>query len=145
MRFMILRKADKGTEAGVMPNEKLLAAMGSYMEEMTKAGILLGGEGLKPTSQGSRIKFSKGKPTVTDGPFAESKEVIAGYCLIQVKSKREAIDWIKRWPALDADGNVELELRPLLEAEDFGDEFTPEMRRKSEEMHTQVAARTAKK
>ena len=96
MRFMILRKADKATEAGVMPGEKLLAAMGSYMEEMAKAGILLGGEGLKPTANGARIKFAKGKPTVTDGPFAESKEVIAGYCLIQVKSKQEAIDWVKR-------------------------------------------------
>jgi hypothetical protein len=145
MRFMILRKADKATEAGVMPSEKLLAAMGSYMEEMAKAGILLGGEGLKPTADGARIKFSKGKPMVTDGPFAESKEVIAGYCLIQVKSKQEAIDWVKRWPTLDADGNVELEIRPLFEAEDFGAEFTPEMREKEEQMRAQLAAKAAKK
>ena len=144
MRFMILRKADKATEAGVMPSEKLLAAMGSYMEEMAKAGILLGGEGLKPTAKGARIKFSKGKPTVTDGPFAESKEVIAGYCLIQVKSKQEALDWVKRWPALDADGNVELEIRPLFEAEDFGAEFTPEMREKEEQMRAALAAKAAK-
>jgi len=145
MRFMILRKADKATEAGVMPSQKLLAAMGSYMEEMVKAGILLGGEGLKPTANGARIKFSKGKPTVTDGPFAESKEVIAGYCLIRVKSKQEAIDWVKRWPALDADGNVELEIRPLFEAEDFGAEFTPEMREKEEQMRAELAAKAAKK
>jgi hypothetical protein len=142
MRFMILRKADKATEAGVMPSGKLLAAMGSYMEEMAKAGILLGGEGLKPTANGARIKFSKGKPTVTDGPFAESKEVIAGYCLIQVKSKQEAIDWVKRWPVLDADGNVELEIRPLFEAADFGAEFTPEMREKEEQMRAELAAKT---
>ena len=145
MRFMILRKADRATEAGIMPSEKLLAAMGSYMEEMVKAGILLGGEGLKPTANGARIKFSKGKPTVTDGPFAESKEVVAGYCLIQVKSKQEAIDWVKRWPILDADGNVELEIRPLFEAEDFGAEFTPEMREKEEQMRTELAQKAAKK
>jgi len=145
MRFMILRKADKATEAGIMPSEKLLAAMGSYMEEMVKAGVLLGGEGLKPTAAGARIKFAKGKPTVTDGPFAESKEVIAGYCLIQVKSKQEAIDWVRRWPTLDADGNVELEIRPLFEAGDFGAELTPEMREKEERMRAQLAAKAAKK
>ncbi len=145
MRFMILRKADKATETGVMPSEKLLAAMGSYMQEMTKAGILLGGEGLHPTAKGARVKFSKGKPTVTDGPFAESKEVIAGYCLIQVKSKQEAIDWVKRWPGLDADGNVELEIRPLFEAGDFGAEFTPGMRQKEEQMRAQIATKAVKK
>lgn len=138
MRFMIIRKADKATEAGIMPSEKLLTAMGNYMEEMMKAGILLGGDGLKPTSMGTRIKFSKGKPTVTDGPFAEIKEVIAGYCIIQVKSKEEALEWIRRWPALDGDGEVELELRPFFEAEDFGAEFTPEQREKEEKMRVEL-------
>src|SRR3979409_1043369 len=103
MRFMILRKADKKTEAGVMPSEALLAAMGKYMEEMVKAGVLLSGEGLQPSSKGARVKFLGGKPVVLDGPFAETKELIGGFCMIQVKSKWEAIDWVKRWPALDGD------------------------------------------
>src|SRR5581483_5954876 len=102
MRFMILRKADEETEAGALPDEELLTAMGKYMEEMANAGVLLGGEGLKPTSQGVRVHFSGGKPTVLDGPFAETKELIAGYCLIQVKSREEAIEWVKRWPPIDA-------------------------------------------
>jgi len=144
MRFMILRKADKATEAGVMPSEKLLTAIGSYMEEMAKAGVLLGGEGLKPTAAGARIKFSKGKPTVTDGPFAESKEVIAGFGLIQVKSKEEAIDWVKRWPAFDADENVELEIRPLFEAGEFCAGLTPEIREMGERIRAQPAAKAAK-
>ena len=148
MRFMILRKADKQTEAGVMPSRQLLEAMGAYMGEMTKAGVMLAGEGLKPTSEGARVKFRRGKPTVTDGPFTESKEVIAGYCLIQVASMQEAIDWVKRWPALDADGEVEIEIRPLFEAEDFGAEFTPELREAEERMRAdaeKTAAKTAKK
>ena len=117
MRFMILRKADKQTEAGVMPSQQLLEAMGAYIGEMTKAGVMLAGDGLKPTSKGARVKFRRGKPTVTDGPFTESKEVIAGYCLIQVASLQEAIDWIKRAPFQD----VEIELRPIRPAEEaFG-------------------------
>jgi hypothetical protein len=103
-----------------MPSEELLTTMGRYMEEMARAGVLLAGEGLKPSATGARVKFSRGKPTVTDGPFAETKELIAGYALIQVRSKDEAIDWVKRWPTLDAGGEVELELRQLFEMEDFG-------------------------
>ena len=128
MRFMILRKADQQTEAGVLPSEALLSAMMKYNEEMVNAGVMLAGEGLQPTSKGARIRFSGGKPTVIDGPFAETKEVIAGFSMIQVESREEAIAWVKRWPAADADGNVELELRQVYEAEDFGDEFTPELR-----------------
>src|SRR3954451_4182984 len=120
MRFMIIRKADRDTEAGVMPSEELLAAMGAYMEEMGKAGILLGGEGLQPSAKGVRVQFANGKPTVIDGPFAETKELIAGYSLIQVRSREEAIDWARRWPAVDANGEAVLEIRQLSEAEDFG-------------------------
>ena len=141
MRFMIIRRADKQPEASVMPSEALLAAMGNYMEEMAKAGILLGGEGLHPTSKGSIVKFSKGKPTIIDGPFAESKELIAGYSMIEVKSKDEALEWVKRWPALDADGNVELEVRQVFEAEDFGAEFTPELREREERLRAELAAK----
>ena len=144
MRFMILRKADKQTEAGVMPSRQLLEAMGAYMGEMTKAGVILAGDGLKPTAKGARVKFRRGKPTVTDGPFTESKEVIAGYCLIQVASLQEAIDWVKRWPAVDGDGEVEIEIRPLYEAEDFGAEFTPELREAEERMRAEAAKTAAK-
>ena len=141
MRFMILRKADKATEAGVMPSEALLAAMGSYMEQMTKAGVLLGGDGLHPTSKGAKVKFSRGKPTVIDGPFAESKEVIAGWAIIQVSSLAEALDWVKRWPPLDGDGELELEIRQIFEADDFGAEFTPELREAEERMRKEIAAK----
>jgi len=138
MRFMIIRKADKDTEAQVMPSTELLAAMGKYMEDMGKAGILLGGEGLKPSAQGARVKFSNGKPRVIDGPFTEAKELIAGYCLINVKSKAEALEWVKRWPALDGDGNVELEIRQIFEAEDFGAEFTPELREAEDRLRAEI-------
>jgi hypothetical protein len=141
MRFMILRKADRNTEAGVMPSERLLAAMGKYMEEMVKAGVLLSGEGLQPSSKGVRVKFSGGKPKVTNGPFGKAEDLVAGFCMIQVKSKEEAIDWIKRWPALDGDGEAEIEIRQLFEAEDFGAEFTPELREQEERMRAQVAAK----
>ena len=140
MRFMILRKADQNTEAGALPNEKLLAAMGQYMEEMVKAGILLAGEGLRPTSDGVRVKFSRGKPSVTDGPFAEAKELVAGWSLIQVDSLEEAIKWVKRWPAEDGDGEVEIEIRRLYEAEDFGPEFTPALREQEERLRAQVSS-----
>jgi PhnB protein len=122
MRFMIIRKADKQTEADPtpMPSEALLAAMGKYNEELARAGALLDGAGLQPSRKGARIKFSGGKPSVIDGPFAEAKELIAGYTLIQVKSREEAIEWVKRWPPLDGDGQVELELRQMYELEDFG-------------------------
>jgi len=140
MRFMILRKADQNTEAGALPSEKLLAAMGQYMEEMVKAGILLAGEGLRPTSEGVRVKFSRGKPSVTDGPFAEAKELVAGWSLIQVDSLEEAIKWVKRWPAEDGDGEVEIEIRRLYEAEDFGPQFTPALREQEERLRAQVSS-----
>jgi len=128
MRFMVIRKADRETEAGVMPSEALVTAMLKYNDEMVKAGVMLEGAGLKPTAAGARVKFTHGNPTVIDGPFAESKELIAGYSIIRVGSREEALEWLKRWPVEDADGNVELELRQLYEAEDFGEEFTPAMR-----------------
>jgi hypothetical protein len=142
MRFMILRKADKQTEAGVMPSEALLAAMGAYMEAMSKAGVLLSGEGLQPSAKGARVKLSGGRPTVIDGPFAETKELVAGFCIIQTKSRQEAIDWVKRWPPLD--GDVEIEIRQIFEAEDFGAEFTPKLRAAEERMREEAAARGAK-
>ena len=120
MRFMIIRKADKETEAGVMPSEELLVAMGKYVEEMVQAGVMLSGDGLKPSSEGARVKFSGGAPTVTDGPFTETKELVAGFSILEVKSKEEAIEWVKRWPALDGGGEVEIEIRPFWELEDFG-------------------------
>jgi hypothetical protein len=138
---MIIRRADKATEAGVMPSEHTLALMGNYMQEMTNAGVLLGGEGLKPTSKGAIVKFTNGKPKVIDGPFAEAKELIGGYALIQVDSKDEALEWVKRWPAVDIDANVELELREIFEADDFGEEFTPELREQEEKMRAQIASK----
>jgi len=139
MRFMIIRKADKDTEAGMLPSEQLLSEMMKYNEEMIRAGVMLDGEGLQPSSKGARIKFSGGKPTVIDGPFAETKELIAGYTMIQVRSREEALEWIKRWPASDANGEVELELRQVFEAEDFGEEFTPELRKQEERLREQAA------
>jgi PhnB protein len=120
MRFLVIRKADKATEAGAPPTEALLAAMGRYNEEMVKAGVMLSGDGLQPSSKGARVKFSGGKPRVIDGPFAESKELIAGFSILQVDSKEEAIEWVKRWPVIDGDGEVEIEIRQLFELEDFG-------------------------
>lgn len=131
---MIIRKADKNTEAGVLPSEALLSAMGQYHEELVKAGVLLAGEGLQPSVKGARVKFSGGKPTVIDGPFAEAKELIAGFSMIEVKSKEEALEWVKRWPVLDGDGEVEIELRQVFEASDFGEAFTPELRAAEERM-----------
>lgn len=119
MRFMIIRKADAETEAGVMPGEDLINAMGAYNEELARAGVLLDGMGLKASSAGARVKFSGGKPTVIDGPFAEAKELIAGFTLIQVKSKAEAVEWVKRWPKEDGHGNAEIEIRQVFELEDF--------------------------
>ncbi|HWX01485.1 YciI family protein [Collimonas sp.] len=138
MRFMIIRKADQATEAGEMPSEELITAMMKYNEEMIQAGVMLAGEGLQPSAKGARIKFSGGKPTVLDGPFAETKELIAGFTMIQVKSKQEALEWVKRWPPLDAGGGVELELRQVFEAEDFGDELTPELRETEERLRRQA-------
>ena len=138
MRFMILLKADKNTEAGVMPSEKLLADMGNYNEELVKAGVLLAGEGLQPSAKGARVKFSGRKRTVIDGPFAETKELIAGFWMIQVKSKEEAIEWVKRCPN-PLEGEAEIEIRQVFEAEDFGAEFTPELREQEERLRAQVA------
>ena len=121
MRFMVIRKADPDTEAGMMPGEALIDAMQRYNEEMVKAGVLLSGAGLKPSAQGARVSFRDGTPTVTDGPFAEAKELIAGVSIIQVASRDEALEWMRRWPTEDGGGNVQLELRPLYELEDFGD------------------------
>jgi hypothetical protein len=141
MRFMILRKADASTEAGIMPSEELLAAMGKYMEELGAAGVLLDGDGLHPSSKAARVSFSGGTPTVIDGPFTETKELIAGYTVIQVKSMDEAIEWARRWPALDGDGQAQLEIRQFFEASDFGPEFTPELREAEEKLRAQVADR----
>jgi hypothetical protein len=141
MRFMIIRKADRDTEAGVFPpnTEELFAAMMKYNQEMIDAGVMIGGDGLMPSSRGARIKFSGGRPTVVDGPFAEAKELIAGYTLIQVGSREEALEWVKKWPPLDGNGEVELELRQVYEADDFpADAFTPEMRAQEERQRAQL-------
>jgi hypothetical protein len=140
MRFMVMVKADKDTEAGVLPTEQLLREMGAYNEELVKAGVLLAGEGLQPSSKGARVKFSGDKRTVIDGPFTESKELIAGFWLIQVKSKEEAIEWVKRCPNPTGQEG-EIEIRQVFEAEDFGTEFTPELRAAEERLRSQIAAK----
>ncbi|HUP00968.1 MAG TPA: YciI family protein [Gemmatimonadota bacterium] len=136
MRFVMLVKADKDSEAGVLPTEEMLTEMGKYNEEMVNAGVMLAGEGLQASAKGARVKFSGGKPTVTDGPFTETKELVAGFWLIQVKSKEEAIDWARRVPFVEG----EIEIRQVFEAEDFGDEFTPELREQEERLRAQAAA-----
>jgi hypothetical protein len=136
---MLLLKADRTTEAGALPSTELLTEMGKYNEELVKAGVLLAGEGLQPSSKGARVKFSGKKRTVIDGPFAETKELIAGFWLIQVKSKEEAIEWVKRCPN-PLDGEAEIEIRQVFEAEDFGDAFTPELREQEERLRKQGAA-----
>src|SRR5436305_413413 len=138
MRFMVLVKANEDYEAGVLPDEKILTAMGKFNEELVKAGVMLAGEGLQPSSKGVRVRFSGGKRTVTDGPFAETKELIAGFWLWQVKSKQEAIEWLKRAPF---DGGTEVELRQVFEAADFGENFTPELREQEERIRAQAAAK----
>jgi hypothetical protein len=133
-------KADKDTEAGVLPSTELLAAMGKYNEELVKAGVLLAGEGLQASSKGARVRFSGGKRTVFDGPFAETKELIAGYWLLRVKSKAEAIEWVKRCPN-PLNGEAEIEIRQVFEAEDFGAELTPELREQEARLGAQMAAK----
>jgi hypothetical protein len=133
---MVIVKANKNSEAGKMPTEEMLTKMGKFNEELAKAGVMLAGEGLHPTSKGARVKFSNGKATVTDGPFAETKELIAGFWLWQVKSKEEAIEWLKRAPF---DNDEEVEIRQVFEAADFGDEFTPELREQEDRIRQQVA------
>jgi hypothetical protein len=139
MRFMLLVKANADTEAGVPPSEELLTEMGKYNEELVKAGVLLAGEGLHPSSKGARVKFSGGKKTVIDGPFTEAKELIAGFWLIQVKSMEEAIEWVKRVPNPTGQEG-EIEIRQVFEAEDFGPELTPELREQEERLRAQVEA-----
>ena len=136
MRFMVIVKADRNSEAGVMPSTELLAAMGKFNEELVKAGVMLAGEGLQPSSRGVRVKFDGSKRTVTDGPFAETKELVAGFWLWQCKSKEEAIEWLKRAPF---DDGTEVEIRQVFEAEDFGEEFTPELREREQRLREQIA------
>ena len=139
MRAMILLKANEDTEAGVMPGEQLLTEMGAYNEELVKAGVMLAGEGLHPSSKGARVRFSGSERSVTDGPFTEAKELIAGFWLWQVKSMDEAIEWVKRCPS-PHEGDAEIEIRRVFEAEDFGDELTPELREQEERLRAQSAA-----
>jgi hypothetical protein len=141
MRFMIIVKATKDSEAGVLPDEKLLGEMGKFNEELVKAGVLLAGEGLQASSKGARVRFSGTKRTVIDGPFAETKELIAGFWLWQVKSKEEAIEWVKRSPNPFPNQESEIEIRQVFEAEDFGAEFTPQLREQEERLRAQVAAK----
>ena len=138
MRVMVIVKATKNSEAGGMPSEALLAAMGKYNEELVKAGIMLDGDGLRPSSNGKRIKFSGGKRTVVDGPFAETKELIAGYWVWQVRSMEEAVEWARRCPDPMPGEEAELELRPFFEAADFGQEFTPELRAREDRLREEI-------
>jgi hypothetical protein len=140
MRFMLLVKADKDSEAGVMPSEELLTAMMKYNEELVKAGILLAGEGLQPSSKGARVRFNGTKRTVIDGPFAETKELIAGFWLIQVKSKEEAIEWVKRCPN-PMQGESEIEIRQVFDAADFGEAYTPELQAMEDKLRAQTSGR----
>lgn len=137
MKVMVIVKANKDSEAGIMPSEQLLREMGNYNEELVKAGIMLAGEGLTPSSKGARIQFSGTKRTVVDGPFAETKELIAGFWMWRVKSMQEAIDWAKRCPNPTGEESV-LELRPVFEAEDFGEEFTPELRAQEDRIRAEA-------
>ena len=137
MRFMVLVKANEDSEAGVLPDEKILTEMGKYNEELVKAGVMLAGEGLHPSSKGARVKFSGDKRTVIDGPFIETKELIAGFWLWQVKSKEEAIEWVKRAPNPFPGAESEIEIRQVFEAEDFGAEFTPELREQEDRLRAQ--------
>lgn len=140
MRFMVIIKADKDSEAGVMPSEQLLAEMGKFNEELVNAGVMLAGDGLHPSSKGARVRFSGDKRTVIDGPFTETKELIAGYWIWQVKSKEEAIEWLKRCPN-PMGGESEVEIRQVFEAEDFGAEYTPELREQDERLRARIEAK----
>jgi hypothetical protein len=144
MRFMVIVKATKSSEAGELPDEKLLKDMGNYNEELAKAGVMLAGEGLHPSSRGARVRFSGSKRTVIDGPFSETKELIAGFWLIQAKSKEEAIEWVKRSPNPSPGEESEIEIRQVFEADDFGAEFTPELREQEERIRAQAAAQNKK-
>jgi len=141
MRFMVIVKATAESEAGVMPDEKLMADMGKFNEELARAGIMLAGDGLKPSSQGARVVFNGASRRVVDGPFAETKELVAGFWIWQVKSKEEAIEWVKRCPNPFPTGESVIEIRPFYEAEDFGAEFTPELRAQEERVRAQIEKR----
>ena len=141
MRVMVIVKADKNSEAGILPKTEVFAAMGKYNEELVKAGVMLAGEGLQPTSKGKRVKFSGSNRTVIDGPFTETKELIAGFWLWQVRSMDEAVEWLKRAPF---DGGTEIELRQVFEAEDFGAEFTPEAREREARLRAEIASKQKK-
>src|SRR3954463_6656091 len=140
MKFMIMVRATKDSEAGVMPDEKILTEMGKFNEQLVNAGIMLAGEGLQASSKGARVRFSGNKRTVIDGPFTETKELIAGFWMWQVKSKEEAIEWVKRCPN-PMPGESEIEIRQVFEAEDFGAEFTPELREQEDRLRSQLAAK----
>jgi hypothetical protein len=141
MKFMVIVKATEASEAGIMPSEQLIADMGRFNEEMVKAGIMLAGEGLHPSSKGARIVFDGDKRSVVDGPFAETKELVAGFWLIEVGSKEEAIEWMKRCPHPFGEGQAQLEIRQIFSADDFGAEFTPELREQEERLRADIAAR----
>jgi len=145
MRFMVMVKATKESEAGILPDEKLLADMGKFNEELVKAGVMLAGEGLQASSKGARVKFSGAKRTVIDGPFAETKELVAGFWIWQVKSKEEAIEWVKRCPNPFPTGESEIELRQIFEAEDFGANLTPELREQEDRLRKQAGKLSKKK
>ena len=138
MRFMVIVKADKNSESGALPDKKILTEMGKFNEELVKAGVMLAGEGLQPSSKGARVKFSGSKRTVVDGPFAETKELIAGFWLWQVKSMDEAIEWLRRCPDPMPGEESVIEVRPVFEAEDFGAEYTPELRAQEERLRTEI-------
>ncbi len=140
MRFMVMVKATKDSEAGVMPSEQALAEMGNFNEELVKAGVMLAGEGLQPSSKGARVRFSGTKRTVIDGPFAETKELIAGFWILQVKSKEEVIEWIKRCPNPMPGEDSDIEIRQIFESEDFGEAFTPELQEQEERIRTLAEA-----
>jgi len=138
MRVMVIVKANKESEAGVLPDKEILTKMGKYNEELVKAGIMLAGEGLQPTSKGKRVRFSGANRTVIDGPFTETKELIAGFWLWQVRSMEEAVEWLKRAPF---DGGAEIEIRQVFEADDFGENFTPELREREQKLREQISSR----
>ena len=138
MRVMVIIKATPNSEAGVMPGEKLLAEMGQFNEELVKAGVMVAGEGLHPSRKGKRVRFANGRKTAVDGPFAETKELIAGFWLWQVKSMDEALDWVRRCPDPMPGEESEIEIRPVFEAEDFGAEFTPELREQEERLRAEI-------
>jgi hypothetical protein len=143
MRFMILLKADQDSEAGKMPDEQLLRDMGNFNQQLVDAGVMLGGDGLHPTAKGAKVKFADGQVSVTDGPFPLTGEQLAGFWIWQCGSKEEAIEWVKRVPMPMISGKAEIEVRQLFDAEDFGDEFTPELREQEENMRAELAARTS--